>query len=60
MGIETYTPHELIDDIEAHGKDLTSWELGFVDKVSTWIGRGYGIKPETVDKLREIHEQRVG
>lgn len=55
-----YTPLELIHDIETHGVGVTDWEKGFVDSMSTKLGRDGKISPDQLAKLQEIHEDRVG
>lgn len=56
----TFSPTELINDITNHGNDLTDWELGFVDELESFVAKGWNLSEKQIDKLKKIHEQRVG
>jgi len=55
-----YTPSELIADIEKYGRNLSEWEIGYVDKMGALLGKGKSLHPGAIEKLKEIHDQRVG
>lgn len=48
---------QMIDDCEKREAKLTDWERGFIDNVSAWLGRGYGITKAQHETLNAVWER---
>lgn len=50
---------DMIQELETLGRNLTAWEIRFLEEISDqWNNTGQ-LSPEQVDKLEEIYEDRV-
>lgn len=57
---EVTTPEELLSWILKYGKDITSWEEGFLTSLDIQLSCTGEISPKQEVKLNQIFDTRVG
>jgi hypothetical protein len=48
---------QMIEDCEKRSHKMNDWELKFIDDISTRVGRGESLHPNTILKLEEVWER---
>lgn len=60
MTLDDYTPADIVADIENHGVNLNDWERKFVSDIARKLEKGWTLTEKQIEKLKAIHEDRVG
>lgn len=54
------TPTEMVNDIRNHGHNVSEWERNFVRDIAEKLKINWNLSDKQIDKLKAIHEDRVG
>lgn len=57
---EPLTHADRVADIEEHGVNVSDWERKFVSDIAKKLQAGWSLTEKQIEKLKAIHEDRVG